>query len=196
MARAAFEMAQARVSMLAAEHEMSAGSHAGSVGRRLDDVRSDTGSSGPSPLTRETVQENPFAGVFSSPTTTTIITPTPTIYDVFSATRGVHIMDEIVIPKVPHGISAPAESQPPGYGISAPAESRYGGIPRPLSAVSAPAELPHPRGMISAPAESSRPRSSSRKHDRHGNIVLSAPAGLASSITVAGVHHGQVSRQG
>ncbi len=49
--------------------------------------------------------------------------------------------------------------------------------------------------MISAPAESSRPRSSSRKHDRHGNIVLSAPASLASSITVAGVHHGQVSRR-
>ena len=67
MARAAFEMAQARVSMLAAEHEMSAGSHAGSVGRRLDDVRSDTGSSGPSLRVREMVQENPFAGAFSSP---------------------------------------------------------------------------------------------------------------------------------
>ena len=95
MALAAFEMAQARVSMLAAEHEMSAGSHAGSVGRRLDDVRSDTGSSGPSPLTRETVQENPFAGVFSSPTTTTIINPTPTIYEAFSESKGTDILGQI-----------------------------------------------------------------------------------------------------
>ncbi len=105
------------------------------------------------------------------------------------------MLDDIIIPRVPVGISAPAESQPPGFGISAPAESRPGGIPRPMSAASAPVELSRPRGMISAPAESSRPRSSSRKHNRHGNIVLSAPASLASSITVAGVHHGQVSRR-
>jgi hypothetical protein len=69
IARAAYEMAQARHAMLAAEHDVSAGSrsHTGSVGRRLDDVQSDTGSSGPSLRIRETVQENPFAGVFSSP---------------------------------------------------------------------------------------------------------------------------------
>ena len=70
IARAAYEMAQARHAVLAAEHDISAGSrsHTGSVGRRLDDVQSDTGSSfGPSLHIRETVQENPFAGAFSSP---------------------------------------------------------------------------------------------------------------------------------
>jgi hypothetical protein len=65
-ARAAFEMAEARVAMLQAAEEMAAGSATGSVGRRLDDVRSDTGSSGPSPPIRETAVENPFAGVYSS----------------------------------------------------------------------------------------------------------------------------------
>ncbi len=43
-ARAAFEMAEARVAMLAAARDMAASSHTGSVGRHLDDVRSDTGS--------------------------------------------------------------------------------------------------------------------------------------------------------
>ncbi len=59
-ARAAFEMAEARVAMLRAAEEMAAGSQTGSVGRRLDDVRSDTGSSGPSPPIREAAKENPF----------------------------------------------------------------------------------------------------------------------------------------
>ena len=58
-ARAAFEMAEARVAMLQAAEEMAAGSQTGSVGRRLEDVRSDTGSSGPSPPIRETAKENP-----------------------------------------------------------------------------------------------------------------------------------------
>ena len=49
MAKAAFEMAEARMAMLAAADEVANGSNSGSVGRRLDDVRSDTGSSGPSP---------------------------------------------------------------------------------------------------------------------------------------------------
>ncbi len=71
-ARAAFEMAEARVAMLQAAEEMAAGSQTGSVGRRLDDVRSDTGSSGPSPPMRDTAKENPFEGIFSSPSTTTI----------------------------------------------------------------------------------------------------------------------------
>jgi hypothetical protein len=99
-ARAAFELAEARVALLAAAEEMAATSQAGSAGRRLDDVRSDTGSSGPSQPNRGTSQENPFAGVYSSAptTTTTITTPTPTIYDLFSAKRDVHILDQILIP--------------------------------------------------------------------------------------------------
>ena len=71
-ARAAYELAEARVAMLAAAEDMAACSQSGSVGRRLDDVRSVTGSSGPSPPTRDTAKENPFEGIFSSPSTTTI----------------------------------------------------------------------------------------------------------------------------
>jgi hypothetical protein len=47
-ARAAYELAEARVAMLAAQDDMAAGSQTGSAGRRLDDVRNDTGCSGPS----------------------------------------------------------------------------------------------------------------------------------------------------
>jgi hypothetical protein len=84
MARAVYEAAQARIMMLQAADDLTAGSQTGSVGRRLDDVRSDTGSSGPSPPIA--AQESPFAGVFSMPlstTPTTTITPTPTIYYIF-----------------------------------------------------------------------------------------------------------------
>ncbi len=189
-ARAAFEMAEAGVAVLQAAEEMAAGSATESVGRRLDDVRSDTGSSGPSPPIRETAQENPFAGVYAlPPTTTTTITPTPTIYDIFSEKRGVHIIDEIGISNISPGISASAGSHPPsGCVISASAGSLSGGGPRPLSVVSASAGLLNPREVISASAGSSRPP----KHDRHGNPV-SAPAAHShpGSVVSASAGHGQ-----
>ena len=96
LVKAVFETAQARQMMLQAAEEVATGSQTGSVGRRLDDVRSDTGSSGPSPPI--TAQESPFVGIFSSPvppTPTTTIMATPTIFDAFSAGRGVHILDAI-----------------------------------------------------------------------------------------------------
>jgi hypothetical protein len=86
-ARAAFELAEARVEMIQAAEDMAAGSQTGSVGRRPEDVQSDVGSINdlhtttphtdgvrPTPPTGE----NPFEGVFSQPSAT------PTIYDVFS----------------------------------------------------------------------------------------------------------------
>jgi hypothetical protein len=91
-ARAVWEAAEARVAYVRAQKALSAGSNAGSVGRRLDDVRSDTGSSGPSQPIREQARDSPFAGIYSPPLTpTTTIVPTPTIYQVFSDKKGTNI---------------------------------------------------------------------------------------------------------
>ena len=133
-ARLALELAEARLAHADAEADLE--SNAGSVGRRLDDVRSDTGSSGPSPPV--TAQESPFVGAFSSPVPTFPTTPTPmaapTILDIFSAGRGVHILDEIGNLNVPCVLSAPAETAA-GLSHTRPA------VPSPLTAsLSAPAE--------------------------------------------------------
>ncbi len=69
--RLAMELAEARLAHADAEADLE--SNTGSVGRRLDDVRSDTGSSGPSPPV--TAQESPFVGAFSSPVPTFPTTP-------------------------------------------------------------------------------------------------------------------------
>ena len=58
--RLAMELAEARLAHADAEADLE--SNSGSVGRRLEDVRSDTGSSGPSPPV--TAQESPFVGAF------------------------------------------------------------------------------------------------------------------------------------
>ena len=84
-ARAVWEAAEAKLAYVRAQKALSAGSLTGSVGRRLDDVRSDAGSSGPSRPTREQARDSPFAGIYSPPRTPTpATTPTPTIYEVFS----------------------------------------------------------------------------------------------------------------
>ncbi len=83
-----------------AANEMAAGSQAGSVGRRLDDVQSEVGSNCDLPTTLHTdgvrptppTQENPFEGVFVLSESSV---NTPSIYDVFSLNRGVHIFDEL-----------------------------------------------------------------------------------------------------
>ncbi len=170
-ARAAFEMAEARVAMLQAAEEMAAGSQTGSVGRRLDDVRSDTGSSGPSPPIRETAKEN-LLRAFSPRRLLRQFPHTPTIYDIVSEKREVHIIDEIGIPSTPIVISATAGSPPSGSVVSATAGSIPVGGMRPMSVVSATAGSLIPRDVMSATAASSR---STPKHDRHGNLV-SAPA--------------------
>ncbi len=180
-ARAAFEMAEARVAMLQAAEEMAAGSQTGSVGRRLEDVQSDTGSSGPSPPILQTTKENPFEGIFSSSSTPTIL-PTPTIYDMFSEKKDVHIIDEIGIPSTPIVISATAGSPPSGSVISATAGSLLVGGMRPMSVVSATAGSLPPRDVMSATAASSR---SAPKHDRHGNLV-SATAAVSPRVRCVG----------
>ncbi len=96
-ARAAVALAEARMEPIHATNEMAAGSQAGSVGRRLDDVQSEVGSNYDLQTTLHTdgvrptppTVENPFEGVFSQSG------PTPSIYDVFSLNRGVHIIDEL-----------------------------------------------------------------------------------------------------
>ena len=70
--------------MINAAEEMAAGSQAGSVGRRLEDVQSEPGSSGPLTTVLPPTTENLFEGIFSESTT-------PTIYDIFSEQRGVSI---------------------------------------------------------------------------------------------------------
>ena len=90
-AHAELKLARAEMELIYANDDMVAGSQAGSVGRRLEDVRSDTGSSGPSPPMLHTTKENPFEGIFSSSSTPTITTPT--IHDVFSEKREVHMID-------------------------------------------------------------------------------------------------------
>ena len=89
-ARVSLALAEARMEMDRAANEMAAGSQAGSVGRRLDDVQSDVGSNYDLPTTLHTdgiqpippIQENPFEGVFSQSG------PTPPNYDVVSLNRG------------------------------------------------------------------------------------------------------------
>jgi hypothetical protein len=70
-AKLALELAECRMAVFAAADDI--GSNSGSVGRRLDDVRSDTGSSGPSQPVA--AQESPFAGVFS------LLVPTTPYHD-------------------------------------------------------------------------------------------------------------------
>ena len=177
-ARAVFEMAEARVAMIAAQNAMS-GSQTGSAGRRLDDVRSDTGSSGPSPPTRQQAQESPFAGVYSPPPTpTTTIAPTPAIYEVFSEQRGVNILDQILIPT--RGISESSGFHPPsGSGPSESPGALLGGGSRLLSVASESSGPANPHGMASVSTGSPRPL----KHDRHGNPVpeRAVPAATAHS---------------
>ncbi len=185
-ARAAFEMTEARVAMLQAAEEMAAGSQTGSVGRRLEDVQSDTGSSGPITTVLHPTKENPFEGIFSSSSTPTIL-PTPTIYDLFSEKREVHIIDEIFIPSTPIVISATAGSPPSGSVVSATAGSLPVDGMRPMSVVSATAgSLPH-RDVMSATAASSR---STPKHDRHGNLVsaTAAQSPLGSVVSATAAH--------
>ncbi len=76
-ARAILEVAEAKLAYVRAQKALSSGSQTGSVGRRLDDVRSDEGSSGPSRPIREQARDSPFAGIFPPPLTRT---PTTTPY--------------------------------------------------------------------------------------------------------------------
>ena len=124
--------------------------------------------------------------VYTLPPPTTTIPTTPTIYDIFSEKREVHIIDELNIPSTPLVISASAGSPPSGSVISASAGSLSGGGPRPLSVASASAGLLNPRDVISASAGSSRPP----KHDRHGNLV-SAPAAQSPLGSVVSASAGQ-----
>ena len=95
-ARAVWEAAEAKLAYVRAQKALSSGSLTGSVGRRLDDVRSDAGSSGPSRPIREQARDSPFEGIYSPPRTPTpTTTPTPTIYEVFSESKGTDILDQI-----------------------------------------------------------------------------------------------------
>ncbi len=104
-----------------ATNELAAESQAGSVGRRLEDVQSEVGSLNDLPTTTRPTDgvyptpptaENPLAAVFSQPITT------PTIYDVFSQNRGVHIIDELGVTDRPtndvSAVSAKAGPSPLG----------------------------------------------------------------------------------
>jgi hypothetical protein len=66
-ARAVWEAAEAKIAYVRAQKALSSGSQTGSVGRRLDDVRSDEGSSGPSRPIIEQARDSPFAGIFPQP---------------------------------------------------------------------------------------------------------------------------------
>ncbi len=108
--------------MIHAAEEMAAGSQAGSVGRRLEDVQSEVGSSsGPLTTVLQPTVENPFEGVYSQSSTT------PTIYDTFSQHRGVHIIDEIGVTDRPTNdgsvVAAKAGPSPPGSVVAAQAGS-------------------------------------------------------------------------
>ena len=60
-ARAALNLAEAQMEMIHAAEEMAAGSQAGSVGRRLEDVQSEVGSSsGPLTTVLQPTVETPF----------------------------------------------------------------------------------------------------------------------------------------
>ncbi len=148
-----------------ADAEADLESNAGSVGRRLDDVRSETGSSGPSQPAA--AQESPFVGTFSSHVTMFPSTPTPmaapTILGVFSAGRGVHILDQIGNLNAPYVSSASAEAVPRVSSASAGAAP---GLSCAHPAVRSPITA-----SLSASAETT--------------------ATDPSSITVSGVHHGQ-----
>ena len=112
LARAKLELAKARtqeaealLEVCLADDEVAAGSQTGTVGR-LEDVQSEVGStSTPDLLTDGALRapptlpdDLPFAGVFvqSADSVTT-----PTIYDVFSKDRGVHIINDILLPNTP-----------------------------------------------------------------------------------------------
>ena len=113
LARAKRELAEARLEELEADLELAAGSQAGSVGRRLDDVQSEVGSTrheepldptrpllptDVAQLQQSLVREEPnlFEGVFSPARE-----EAPSIYEVFSKARGVHNIDDLLVPDGP-----------------------------------------------------------------------------------------------
>ncbi len=177
-ARAVWEAAEAKLAYVRAQKALSSGSLTGSVGRRLDDVRSDAGSSGPSRPIREQARDSPFAGIFSQPLTPTptttptpTIIPTPTIYEVFSESKGTDILGQMLS----SAASAPSGFQLlSGSGPSVLTEVHLtdGGPPTgSVSSVLTESHLtvggPRAHGMISELSESYR----AVKHDRHGNPV-------------------------
>ena len=95
LARARYELAEARLEMIQADEEFADGSQAGSAGRRLEDVQSEVGSTTDLPSTLPTdgalrapptlLDEQPFDGVFVLNASSV---STPSIYDVFSKDRG------------------------------------------------------------------------------------------------------------
>jgi hypothetical protein len=105
VARARRELAEARLEEIEADNEFASGSQAGSVGRRMDDVQSEVGStkqedepnpSLPTEIARQQLQPaagetSLFGGVF-----TPARGDAPSIYDIFSTARGVHVIDEML----------------------------------------------------------------------------------------------------
>ncbi len=102
LAHAKHELAEARLEVLQAELDLAAGLEADSVGRRMEDVQSKGGSITdlllqlPTDVAQQqqptaSEQDNSFAGVFSPAREVT-----PSISDVFSQARGVHIIDEML----------------------------------------------------------------------------------------------------
>mgnify|MGYP002811379340 FL=1 len=171
-ARAVWEAAEAKLAYVRAQKALSSGSLTGSVGRRLDDVRSDAGSSGPSRPIREQARDSPFEGIYSPPRTPTpTTTPTPTIYEVFSESKGTDILGQMLS----SAASAPSGFQLlSGSGPSVLTEVHLtdGGPPTgSVSSVLTESHLtvggPRAHGMISELSESYR----AVKHDRHGNPV-------------------------
>ncbi len=171
-ARAVWEAAEAKLAYVRAQKALSSGSLTGSVGRRLDDVRSDAGSSGPSRPIREQARDSPFEGLYSPPRTPTpTTTPTPTIYEVSSESKGADILGQMLS----SAASAPSGFQLlSGSGPSVLTEVHLtdGGPPTgSVSSVLTESHLtvggPRAHGMISELSESYR----AVKHDRHGNPV-------------------------
>ena len=134
LARAKRELAEARLEELEADLELAAGSQAGSVGRRLDDVQSEVGSTRheepldptrpllptdvaqqQQPIARE--EPNLFEGVFSPARE-----EAPSIYEVFSKARGVHIIDDLLVPDGPRA-PLPRMTEPPSdVGLPSPSQ--------------------------------------------------------------------------
>ena len=137
LARAKLELAKARtqeaealLEVCLADDEVAVGSQTGTVGR-LEDVQSEVGStSTPDLLTDGALRapptlpdDLPFSGVFV-PNADSVATPN--IYDVFSKDRGVHIINDILVPKTPQvavralssqdGVSPPYLRCPNGRG--------------------------------------------------------------------------------
>ena len=127
--------AEARLEEIQADLEFAAGSQAGSVGRRLDDVQSEVGSVRIQSrdeyidptlqlLTDVALQQQPttgehnqFDGVFSPAREVT-----PSIYDVFSRARGVHIIDELLVPDGPKALPQRMNEFPSDGGLPSPSK--------------------------------------------------------------------------